>query len=137
MILADLVRLPFMDNSFDVSICYHVLEHVPDDRQAMGELFRVLKPGAWSVLQSPVDPERETTFEDPSVTSPHERLRLFGQVDHVRVYGRDYKNRLEQVGFRVRLDAYAGSLGSSLIRRFGLPGGEELYVCSKPERGRS
>lgn len=131
MCRADIARLPFKENSFDFIICYHVLEHVTDDRQSMRELFRVLKPAGLALLQSPIDLERETTYEDPAVDSPQERERLFGQSDHVRVYGRDYKDRLEEAGFHVRLHDYVRTLPAELVRRFGVRLSEEIYVCTK------
>jgi len=131
MCRADITRLPFHDNSLDVIICYHVLEHVMDDRRAMKGLLRVLKPGGWALLQSPVDLEREATYEDLTVDTPHERERLFGQSDHVRVYGRDYKDRLEAVGFHVKLDDYVKTLPAKLVRTFGVRSSEQIYVCTK------
>ncbi len=135
MCRADITCLPFKSDSFDVIICYHVLEHVADDRQAMGELFRVLKPTGWALLQSPIDVTRETTYEDAAAT-PQDRERLFGQHDHVRVYGRDYKERLEQAGFEVTVDGYVKSLPAELVRRYGLLLSEEIYVCTKAARDR-
>ena len=85
----DITDIPYADGSFDVILCSHVLEHIPDDRRAMRELRRVLAPRGWALLQVPIDHQRAVTFEDPSVTDPAERARLFGQHDHVRWYGRD------------------------------------------------
>ncbi len=99
MMAMDLTDLVFPDHSFDAIICNHVLEHIPDDRKAMSELFRVMKPGGWGSLQVPI--EGETTREDPSVVDPQERLRLFGQEDHVRQYGRDFLDRLSDTGFEL------------------------------------
>ena len=93
----DVTALPFPDRSFDALICDHVLEHVPDDRRAMRELRRVLRPGGWAILLVP-DVEGERTDEDPDA-GPTERLRRFGQVDHVRRYGWDYLDRLTEAGF--------------------------------------
>lgn len=128
---ADITRLPFRDNSFDVIICYHVLEHVADDGKAMREVFRVLNNAGWALLQSPIDLRRKATYEDLTVDSPQERERLFGQSDHVRVYGRDYKDRLEAAGFDVRLDDYVRTLPTELARRFGVDLSEDIYVCTK------
>jgi SAM-dependent methyltransferase len=96
----DVTELPFDDASFDVIICSHVFEHVPDDATAMSELLRVLAPTGWAILDAPVDDGRELTDEDPSVTSASERRKRFGQWDHVRRYGRDYADRLRAAGPR-------------------------------------
>lgn len=101
MVHMDITDIHYPDNFFDVILCSHVLEHVPEDRKAIAELFRVLKPGGWAILQVPI--LGEETFEDPSVIDPNERMRLFGQFDHVRRCGTDYKNRLESVGFTVEI----------------------------------
>lgn len=95
----DITDIRYPDASFDVILCSHVLEHVPDDRRAMREFHRVLRPDGWAILLVPITAER--TFEDPSVTDPAERLRLFGQEDHVRQYGPDYVDRLREAGFEV------------------------------------
>jgi ubiquinone/menaquinone biosynthesis C-methylase UbiE len=123
--------IPCKDNSFDVVLCNHVLEHVPDDRRAMRELQRVLRPGGWAILQTPVDPQRAETFEDPAIVSPRDRERAFGQHNHLRIYGRDYKERLENAGFRVQVDKYASELEAKLVEKYGLSN-EEVYVCTKP-----
>ena len=129
---ADLMELPFRDASFDAVLCSHVLEHVRDDRRAMREVLRVLAPGGWALLQSPVDEARAATFEDPAAHSPQERERLFGQADHVRVYGRDYADRLREAGFAVSVDPYAQRMGPALARRFGLPPDAGVHLCRKP-----
>jgi SAM-dependent methyltransferase len=99
---ADITDLPFPDGAFDRVFVSHVLEHVPDDQAAVRELHRVLDTRGVLVAQHPWDPERATTFADPSVSDPGERLRLFGQSDHVRVYGRDHHALFEANGFAVR-----------------------------------
>jgi len=124
------IRLP--DDSFDVILCSHVLEHVDDDARAMWELWRILRKGGWAILQVPVDASRERTFEDSSVTDPAERERLFGQWDHVRVYGRDYAQRLAEAGFDVHVIPYASRLGPEVIRTCGLDAAESIYLCRKP-----
>jgi SAM-dependent methyltransferase len=86
----DLTNLSFKDNSFDAILCYHVLEHIEDDKKAISELFLVLKTRGWAILQTPIDNDREETYEDFTITSPDERKKIFGQEDHVRIYGRDY-----------------------------------------------
>jgi SAM-dependent methyltransferase len=125
---ADATRLAFRDAAFDVILCLHVLEHVPDDRAAMRELRRTLAPGGWAVLQSPVEAGRAVTFEDPSVTSPAERERRFGQRDHVRIYGRDYERRLSEAGFRVEGNGFARELGEAEALRYGIDRDEVLTI---------
>lgn len=128
----DVCDIPFEDNSFEVAMCNHVFEHVDDDKKAMSEFFRVLKPGGWAIFQVPLDNSSETTFEDPSVTDPAEREKLFWQHDHVRLYGRDYGKRLSNVGFRVEESDYIAEIGDELAERYALPKGEIIYVCHKP-----
>ena len=99
---ANLMNMPFESNAFDVVICSHVLEHVPDDFQAMRELQRVLKPGGTALLLVPLAMDGAGTDEDASVTDPVERNRHYGQWDHVRLYGKDdFLQRLSQAGFEV------------------------------------
>lgn len=124
----DLTRLELPDGAFDAVFCNHVLEHIPDDRAAMRELLRVLAPGGWAVLQTPLDPARASTFEDPRVTTPEERLRVFGQRDHVRIYGRDLFDRLRESGWAVERRPFARELGEGDARRFGLDPGEDLIL---------
>jgi SAM-dependent methyltransferase len=128
----DITRLALRDGAFDVILCMHVLEHIPDDRRAMSELFRVLKPGGWAILQVPLDASREQTYEDWNITAPEDRRRHFGQEDHVRWYGRDYKARLESAGFQVTADGYVRSFSPAQIRHYGLMADEDIYICRKP-----
>lgn len=131
----DVTQIPYPDNTFDVIFCNHVLEHVMDDRQAMRELFRVLKPGGWASLQVPLSRKKEKTFEDPfedpTVVSPQERLRHFGQEDRVRLYGLDYKDRLQEAGFIVELENLTQILDSEQIRKYGVNPKEDLYFGGK------
>ena len=131
MVCMDITDIQFPDNSFDAILCSHVLEHVRDDGRAMRELRRILKPGGWALLQVPVDGSRERTFEDPRVTDPAERERLFGQWDHVRTYGRDYPRRLADAGFDVQVVPYAADLGPDVVRVCGLDADENVHVCRK------
>jgi len=124
----DLTRLPFADGTFDAVLCNHVLEHVPDDRRAMAELRRVLRPSGWAILQSPVDNRLERTLEDPTVTDPAERERLFGQKDHVRQYGRDYATRLRDAGFAVEQIRFDAIADATLARRHALLP-EAVHLC--------
>lgn len=128
---ADICNLPFNDNSFDFILCNHVLEHIPDDTQAMQELHRILKPGGTGIFQIPQDLSREKTFEDNSITNRKERAKIFGQYDHVRVYGRDYFDKLRSVGFTVEEVDYTTHFSEEEIHRYRLPKGEVIPVCRK------
>lgn len=128
---ADICNLPFEDASFDVILCNHVLEHIPDDTQAMKELYRILRPGGWGVLQVPQQLQREHTFEDNSITDKRERARIFGQYDHVRIYGRDYFNKLRSVGFIVEEVDLTNSMGPEMVERYRLAKGEIIPVVKK------
>lgn len=97
----NVLDIPFADGSFDVVICNHLLEHIPDDRAAMREIHRVLKPGGRALLQVPLALKLAETYEDPTITTAEDRGRAYGQFDHVRLYGRDYGDRLAGVGFSV------------------------------------
>ena len=103
---ADICDLPFKDNSFDVVFCNHVLEHIPDDTKAISELYRILKPGGYGILQVPQDLTRSKTFEDNSITNKKDRTKIFGQYDHVRIYGQDYFDKLRSGGFKVKAINY-------------------------------
>lgn len=126
----DVQHIPFEDDAFDVIFCNHILEHVEDDRLAMQELFRVMRPGGWGILLSPVNPERETTYEDPSITDPLERERHFGQKDHLRDYGRDYAQRLREAGFQVEEIDYMRHLDPARAKCHGLRP-ETIYLVRK------
>ena len=125
----DVTELEHEDESFDAIVCVHVLEHVEDDRSAIGEMWRVLRPGGWAVVNVPVDLEART-YEDLSVTSPDARRRAFGEADHVRIYGFDISDRLRAAGFEVRLFR-ADRLPTDLLRRHGLTADEHVYHCVK------
>lgn len=129
----DLHDIPLEDNLFDVVFCNHVLEHVEDDKQCMGELFRVMKPGGWGIFQVPMDLTRSETYEDKSITSPEEREKHFWQKDHVRLYGLDYPEKLKAVGFDVEEYNPKTELDEKLIERYRLSPGEILYIFRKPE----
>ncbi len=128
---ANILDLPFKDNSFDVVFCNHVLEHITDDKKAMQELYRVLKPNGMGIFQIPQDITLEKTYEDFSITSPEERAKHFGQYDHVRVYGKDYFNRLRSVGFKVDEINYSKKITADLVDKYRLLKGEILPVCYK------
>ena len=128
---ADICDLPFKDNSFDFIICNHVLEHIPDDTKAMQELYRVLAPAGTAIVQVPYDAKREITFEDNTITDQSERTRIFGQYDHLRVYGMDYFKKLSSIGFDVNALDYTSGISSDDIERYRLCKGELLPVCKK------
>jgi len=128
---ADICHLPFADEVYDVVLCNHVLEHIPDDTKAMQELFRILKPGGMAILQIPQDLGRETTYEDDSITDKEERARIFGQYDHVRIYGRDYFDKLRSIGFKVEEVAYTKQLTKTEVEKYCLADGEIIPVCYK------
>lgn len=128
---ADICQLPFQDNSFDFIFCNHVLEHIKDDAKAMKELYRVLKPGGMGIFQIPQDLNRATTFADDSITDPKERAKVFGQYDHVRIYGRDYFDKLRKAGFVVYEEDYTKKLTQEEIDKYCLAPGEILPICYK------
>lgn len=125
----DVTDLPFAADHFDLVICNHVLEHVPDDARAMREILRVLKPGGHAVLQVPLSANSPTTIEDPSIADPKERERVYGQFDHLRLYGQDYGDRLKAAGFRVERLQLAQR---KEFERYGLNPSEDLFVGVKP-----
>jgi len=128
---ADILNLPFEDDSFDIILCNHVLEHIENDTKAMRELYRVLKPGGMGIFQIPQDLSLEKTYEDFSITSAEERAKHFGQYDHVRVYGKDYFDRLRKVGFKVKEVDYSKTISNNLVDKYRLTKGEILPVCIK------
>lgn len=128
---ADICALPFEDNSFDIILCNHVLEHIPDDQKAMKELFRVMKPGGWGVFQVPQDLNRKKTYEDNSITNKKERARIFGQYDHVRIYGYDYFDKLRAAGFQVEEVDLTATMPESEVDRYRLARGEIIPFVRK------
>lgn len=131
-IKADICALPFDDNSFDWILCNHVLEHIPSDTKAMKELYRVLKPGGKALLQVPLDPKRDTTFEDNSITDKATRTKVFGQYDHVRVYGKDYFEKLRAIGFQVNELQFGKTLSEEERTRYAIVKTEYIPVCERP-----
>jgi SAM-dependent methyltransferase len=127
----DITDINQNDNTFDIIICNHVLEHILDDEKAMSELFRVLKPGGFAILQVPLSYLIENTIEDPSITKPEDREKLFGQRNHVRIYGKDYKKLLEQVGFSVEFYDFIAELGKQDAHKYGLLKDEKIFLCQK------
>lgn len=130
MLQMDLTNIYFPDETFDVVYTSHVFEHIPDDRKAMREIFRVLKPHGWAILQVPII-NSEVTYEDPSVIDPGERERIFGQSNHVRIYGMDYYHRLSESGFTVHREKLPAQRNQAISWRLGLMQGEEITLCTK------
>ena len=129
MVKMDITDIQYPDNSFDVIYCSHVLEHVHNDKKAMQEFVRILRPNGWAILQVPIDAEK--TFEDPTVTDPKERERIFGQHDHVRVYGYDYKERLEELGFIVKVVPYLEQFDHKERQYYGLNiPKDDIFFCT-------
>jgi len=128
---ADICNLPFEDNTYDIIFCNHVLEHIPDDTKAMQELYRVLKSDGMGIFQIPQDLSRATTFSDDTIVDQKERAKIFGQYDHVRVYGRDYFDKLRSIGFKVIEEDYTNKIAPELVEKYCLAKGEIIPVCFK------
>jgi SAM-dependent methyltransferase len=127
----DLHDIPLEDNQFEVVFCNHVMEHVKDAIQCMSELYRVMKPGGWGIMQVPQDVSRAETYEDWSITSPEEREKHFWQKDHVRLFGRDYPDWLRKAGFTVTEFVKDVHYSKELQERYRLGENEILYIVSK------
>lgn len=126
----DVQQIPLEAESFDAIICNHIMEHVEDDGKALRELYRIMRRGGWGVILSPVELEREKTFEDDTITDPAERTRIFGQYDHRRIYGRDYAARLREAGFEVYDIDYKNELSKAEQELYALPA-DHLYIVCK------
>jgi hypothetical protein len=128
----DILNIAYPDNFFDAILCSHVLEHVDNDMQAMKEFYRVLRPDGWAILQVPIDYNRADTFEDSSITAPEEREKHFGQWDHLRLYGRDYPQRLMQAGFKVECIDFCNTISEAEQVKTGLDRKDGIiYFCKK------
>jgi ubiquinone/menaquinone biosynthesis C-methylase UbiE len=128
---ADVQSLPFDDDTYDVVICNHVLEHVEDLTRALSELLRVLKPAGYAILQVPFDTKHETTYEDPTITERKEREKHFLQYDHLRLFGRDYPQVIEKAGFRIDHENYMNEITDEMKQKFRLPDFEFMYAFKK------
>jgi SAM-dependent methyltransferase len=134
-VVADVKALPFAEQSFDVAICQHVLEHVDDDKSAMAEIRRVVRSDGWAVISVPLGTSG-TTEEDPLLTDPAEQKRRFGEIGHLRVYGSDITERLNAAGFDVTVHR-AELIDDELCARHGLRKDEHLFVCTQKARPRT
>lgn len=129
----DITAIDLPDESFDGVICYHVLEHVEEDGNAMAELFRIIKPDGWAIIQVPVFRDRPETLDDPAIVTPEDRTKYYGSPIHLRLYGwRDFKNQLEEVGFNVRIEKVEEIVDPALFEKYGLDKNELVYFCGKP-----
>jgi SAM-dependent methyltransferase len=133
MVVMDITNIQYGDCRFDSIICNHVLEHIVDDRKAIQELHRVLKPGGWAILQVPLSMTLERTYEDSDITTEQDRERIFGQTDHVRIYAADYRDRLEEAGFKVDIFDWTSNSGDygGNTNRLGLDRDERIYFAYK------
>jgi SAM-dependent methyltransferase len=129
MVKMNITDIQFPDETFDVIICNHVLEHISDDKKALSELLRVLKKGGWASIQVPVS--GDNTFEDNTITDPKERERLFGQSDHVRTYGKDFHARLTSAGFTVSIYYKDKIIDPEQNSLFSLECENEIYIATK------
>lgn len=126
----DITNIDYPDESFDIVVCNHVLEHIPDDKRAMREICRVLKQSGVAILLVPIGGKLTNTYEDPSKVTEEERSVAFGQLDHVRIYAEnDYIERLQLAGFEV--EASKVGMSAEEIIRYGINCKEKLYLCMK------
>ncbi len=128
----DVQQIPLADESFEVVICNHIMEHITDDRLAMRELHRIMRSGGWGIILAPVEPDRAETFEDDTITDPKERTAIFGQYDHRRIYGRDYICRLREAGFEAQAINFYDTLTTEEQSRYAI-GNDPIYVVRKSE----
>ncbi len=123
----NITKLSLPDNSFDVVMCHHVLEHIDDDTAAMKELFRILKPGGLAVLSVPINTSRYETYEDKTILDPAIRRKCYGGTDHLRFYGMDFGDKLNTAGFKA--DSFR--LPEVDETRYGLLNNEFIYIAHK------
>ena len=130
-IKADICNLPFNDNIYDYILCNHVLEHIYDDEKAMKEIFRVLNKNGIAILQVPIDIKSNLTQEGRDIDDKEVRSKLFGQYDHLRMYGLDYFKKLKKVGFNVKNIDYLSKLSKDEVEKFSLTNAGTIPVCIK------
>lgn len=124
----DIQNMQFADGSIDTVICHNVIEHVPDDRRALAEMFRVLKPGGVALISAPVIEAWPETYENPAISAYWDRDLHFNQWDHFRIYGRDFRDRIAAAGFTLSLDVAT----EPNVSRYGLDRGETIFVARRP-----
>lgn len=129
MLQMDITKINFPDAHFDVIYCSHVLEHVADDRAAMRELRRVLTPAGWAIFMVPI--RATATFEDPQIVNPSDRLKAFGQCDHVRKYGPDFQDRLREAGFKVNRVCPSSVVTETEMRMMAINPCDDIFYCTK------
>lgn len=130
MVKMDITDISFPESSFDAVFCSHVMEHIPDDRKALSEFFRVLTSNGWAVFMVPIRMNK-LTDEDLEVTDPKEREKRFGQHDHVRFYGGDFEERLKEAGFQVNVVFAENLVEVDRLKYMGLKKGDVLFYCQK------
>lgn len=126
-VLLDMADMGVRAETFDVIVASHVLEHVADDRAAMRELWRILRPGGTALVMVPLDASRSVTFEDPAIATPEARHGAYWQADHLRLYGRDFGDRLRTAGFEVELVRPSLTMAAGEARRLGLATDPAIY----------
>jgi len=131
MVQLDLTNLNLPDQCFDLIICLHVLAHISNDRRAMHEIFRVLRPGGIALIMTPMNTSVKTTQEDPCIIDAKERDRAFGEWDFVRVYGLDFTDRLKEAKFEVELVKPAGQLKEAQLKAMGI-WNDQIFFCRRP-----
>lgn len=133
VIQLDVKNIPYKDNEFDIIICNHVLEHIKDGKKALSEIYRVLKPNAWAMLQVPISSKLDKTFQDDNINTPEDREKYYGQFDHVKIYGKDYIEILEDAGFKVKLYKPLGDIFDSAdeMKKYSVNPEENIYIAYK------
>lgn len=129
--VVDMTDISFADESFDVILCNHVLEHIVDDKKAMAEMNRVLKKGGTAIITVPYRASMKETFENPEYNTPELRLKYFGQDDHVRIYGQDIVERLKSVDFDVDVMEINNNYDEKELDRYGIKKGMVVFMCHK------
>jgi SAM-dependent methyltransferase len=131
MVKMDITDIKYPNNTFDMIICNHVLEHIVDEQKALSEIKRVLKPNGQAILQVPVHSDYLQTYEDNSIISEEGRLKAFGQKDHVRIYGLDYADRFKKSDMDIKIIKYCNEFNEADIAKYGLRRDEEIPIATK------